>query len=204
MLIIASLVLLSCNGKKSREEGKVIYDTIPVTNIKVMPEYYFAGDLTYKADTAVLKEKVTGQELSVARIEAYPEVEKKYTEVGLSGKPVYMELRGYLQQRSENQEGPLQKLVITQVVKIDSDAESPLRLLNGDYAAGNKKLSINPDHTYKLTLGDRLYRQGNWFLVAEDILVLNSDKDYEWMDIDWSNHRLSNRKDPSIIFSLIP
>lgn len=202
--IMVTLVLPSCNRKKGVEEGKVIYDTIPVTNIKITPEYYFAGDFTYMADAAVLKETVTGQHFPIVMAEAYPQAEKKYRELELSGKPVYTELRGYLQLKGKDEEGPARQLVITQLIKMGSVLESPMSLLNGKYAAENKKLFINPDHTYKLTSKDEKDMEGKWFLVTENALILNSGEDYVWMDIDWRNHTLSNRKDNSFVFSLIP
>lgn len=194
--------VLSCNQTKGGKEGKVIYDTIPVTNIKIMPEYYFAGDFIYRTDTAVLEEIVTGRNFPVAMVEAYPQARKLYKELGLSGKPVYTELRGYLQ--PQNEEKPSQQLVITQVMKMDPDIKSVSSVLTGKYRAEDKILFLNPDHTYKLISQKEKDIQGKWFLISENILSLNSDGKHTLVDINRKEHKLITRDEIPIIYSLVP
>lgn len=198
-----ALSLISCGQKKTETgDGKVIYDTIPVTNIKITPEYYFAGGFSYMADAAVLNEFVTGQNIPVAMEGLYLNAEKQYSGLKLSpGKSVNTAFRGYLKQKAKDEEGPEEQLVITQIISMNPETvSSSVKVLTGEYFAPDQSLNINSDHTYELKSKSGKSEQGKWFLIADNMIVFNSENGRTIMNVDFLGKKISTRDDSPVIF----
>lgn len=203
MFSLFALSLISCGQKKGETgEGKVLYDTIPVTNIKITPEYYFVGEFSYMADAAILKEFATGQNIPIAMEELYPDAEKQYLDLKLSpGKPVNAEFRGYLKQKGKEEEGPEEQLVITQIISMNPETDlSSIKALTGKYSTSDQSLKINPNHTYKFKAKDGKLEQGKWFLIADNMIVFNSESRRTIMDLNYSDEKISTREKSPITF----
>lgn len=201
LTVLASLI--GCGQKKSETDaGKVIFDTVPVTNITITPEYYFSGDFTYLADAAVLKESATDANLPVAMAEVYPEAEKQYQMLEpTAGTPVYAEFRGYLKNKGVDEEGPDRQLVITQVITMEKKAKGQNNeLITGTYVAPEQTLVVNPDHTYKLQAKDGESERGNWFLSTEDIIVFVTKDGHTIMNVNPAKKSFSTHDDIPVVF----
>jgi len=204
VLLVSAILIFSSCGNKNKEtgSGEVIYDTLSVTNIKIAPEYFFAGDFTYMADAAVLNEAVTGTNIPVAMEEVYPEAEKQYKDNNpKAGEPVYAEFRGYLKEKGADEEGAAEKLVITQVVTIKKSGKpASVGLLTGEYKTTGKVLTLNPDHTYKLVSEGGKAESGKWFLSTDKVLALTLGERHTIMDVNHSTKELKTRDTTPVVF----
>lgn len=203
VLLISALAISSCGQKKSENtgDGVVLYDTIPVTNIQIAPEYFFAGDFTYMADAAVLKETATGRNIPVAMVEKYPDAEKQYLGMGVeAGKPVYAEFRGFIKPKGADEEGPDKQLAISQVLKMEKAGKPSYGMLIGSYSTADLVLKVNSDHTYSLLSKGGETEAGKWYLYDEDIIVFNAGNGHTIMDIRSSGNKLKTRDDIPVTF----
>ena len=208
MYFILSLLigtsLFSCGQKKTESgDGKVIYDTIPATEIKIVAEYFFSGGFSYMADAAVLKEIASGTNIPVAMAEAFPEAEKQYMELKPSpGEAIYGEFKGYMREKGADEEGPDQQLVITQVNVLDKTKKNNASgLLTGEYIASDQTLTVNPDHTYELTVRGGESEKGKWFLTSADMIVFSSaNSGHTIMEIRSSGKEFVTRDDVPVTF----
>ena len=204
---MSTLILLvsffGCGQKKADDNsGKVIYDTVPATNITITPEYFFVGDFTYMADAAVLKEWATGTNLPVAMMEVYPEAEKQYKALKtVDGEAVRAEFRGYLKSKGKDEEGAARQLVITQVVNMQkANGGVDVAPVIGEYVTPEQSLILNSDHTYTLNAKDGETEKGDWFLSTEEIVVFASKDGHTVMNLDPNKKSLSTRDEVPVMF----
>ncbi|MCC8188285.1 MAG: hypothetical protein LIP08_12490 [Bacteroides sp.] len=124
-------------------------------------EYFFDGMFTYRADAASLMESATGKRIPVAMRGMFREVEESYKDVSAgNGTPVYGQFRGSLVLKEEDEEGPSEQLLITELIRFDKDRISDkLEELTGNYQSSEQQLSLRPDHTYELRVKKRRSRK---------------------------------------------
>lgn len=202
LFLIAFSSLFSCGNKKNdKGDGVVVYDTIPVTNIKIAPEYFFSGEFIYMADAAVLKETATNTNIPVAMEEHYPEAEKMYTDLKpAQGQGIYSEFLGFLKQKGEDEEGPDNQLVITKVITMDKSKKASSGLLTGTYSTADQNLVVNPDHTYVLSSTTGESEKGNWYLTIQDVIVFTAGNGHTIMDVNLPRKELKTRDDIPVVF----
>ena len=203
LVLVLFISFCGCGQQKSeKEDGKIVYDTIPATLVTITPEYFFSGDFIYTTDVAILKERVTGINLPIALMEVFPEAKKQYQALKpVEGETVRAELRGYLQSQGKEGKDSVRRLVITQVITMDK-AKSPAKnnLLTGTYESPEQSLLISPDHTYKLNAKDGESESGDWFLSTEDIIVFASKAGYTLMNLGSDKKSLQTRDETPVVF----
>ncbi len=200
VLGVFAIVLTAC-GNRQKTEGKVIYDTVPHTQITIATEYYFAGEYMYMADAAVLKEEATGLILPIAMQEVFPEAVKQYKAAEPeSGEYIYAVFHGYLTRKGADEEGPEDQLVLTYVVGFDKNQhnEAYKNLVN-TYRMDNNVLVLASDHTFMHTRDNRTYN-GKWFLASDNQMVLMSDTANSLIDIDYEAGTLTTVEASPIVY----
>ncbi len=205
--IAVSLTLsigFSCQQNRPKTETSEESDAL-VDEQNRAGEYFFDGMFTYLADAASLMESATGKHIPIAMRGIFREVEERYKDVsGGNGAPVYGQFMGSLVLKGEDEEGPNEQLLITELIRFDKDRTSDkLEELTGTYRSSEQQLILRPDHTYELRVKNGEAEKGRWFLQSEHSLICVSDPNRTVMDINYVDRSFRSRDDNPVVYTYI-
>ncbi|GEM_PF-6087580 len=203
-LLAALLLVCSCQSNKSKTEN-TDHSAALIDEQNRQGEYFFDGMFTYMADAASLQESATGIRIPVAIRGIFREVEESYKKISEGdGKPVYGQFMGTIVLKAEDEEGPNEQLLITEVIRFDKDRSTDkLEELTGIYKSSEQQLTIHADHTYELRVRNGEAEKGRWFLLSEHSLIFISGENRTAMDINYAERTLRSKDDNPIVYKYI-
>lgn len=198
------LFLTACGGSPTNNgTSNMIVDPMLASK-----DFFFSGDYVYYADAAVLTDCATGATLPIAQTGDNLNAERRYTALpGPEMLPCYAIMEGYLQPKSDGEEGHRMELVITRFGAFDTTRHcTPKQRLSGRYidkvadtTSKQVTLELRDDYSYKLTThnipADSYgISEGRWGRLSESVVVFMVPNSADMLaTVNWNG--------PELVFS---